>query len=208
MVSPGGAGITGRRELFRRTIGSWLEQLIERTEERVSPERYLRPPGALPEVAFLTACTRCGECLQVCPPFAIRKAPPDAGLAAGTPYIDPELVACIACPDMPCARACPTGALSLPVAGWSGYRLAAVELVPERCVTFAGTSCRACADACPVGEPALAMDEDGHPVLKAEGCVGCGCCVRACITAPSSFTWSVAGRREARGDQSPVTRRA
>jgi formate hydrogenlyase subunit 6/NADH:ubiquinone oxidoreductase subunit I len=38
-----------------------------------------------------------------------------------------------------------------------------------------------------VGEAALAMDERGHPVLKPEGCVGCGVCVTACVTLPSSL---------------------
>jgi ferredoxin len=88
---------------------------------------------------------------------------------------------------MPCVKACPTGALTLPSEGWTGYRLATLELLPERCVTFKGQTCRVCADACPVGASALAMDEDGHPVIKIEGCVGCGVCVRACITSPSSF---------------------
>jgi ferredoxin-type protein NapG len=109
------------------------------------------------------------------------------GLAAGTPHIDTELQACIACETMPCAAACPTNALTLPPDGWAGYRLATLELVPERCVTFSGTPCRACADACPQGEKALEIDSAGHPVLKVEGCVGCGSCVRACITRPSSF---------------------
>jgi NAD-dependent dihydropyrimidine dehydrogenase PreA subunit len=88
---------------------------------------------------------------------------------------------------MPCAAACPTDALTLPPAGWAGYRLASLELVADRCVTFQGTPCGVCARACPVGEAALAMDEGGHPVIRAEGCVGCGVCVRACITTPSSF---------------------
>jgi MauM/NapG family ferredoxin protein len=176
-----------RRELFRSSIGKWLTEVVEQAERRVAPKRYLRPPGALPEVAFLAACTRCGDCITACPPFAIRKAPPDAGLAAGTPYIDPGIQGCVVCETMPCAVACPTEALTLPPEGWTGYRLASLELVPERCVTFAGTRCQACADACPVGARALAMDADGHPVLKAEGCVGCGVCVRACITSPSSF---------------------
>jgi ferredoxin-type protein NapG len=176
-----------RRALFRSTIGQWLENMVEQAERRVVPERYLRPPGALPEVAFLAACTRCGDCITACPPFALRKVPTDGGLAAGTPHIDVMIQPCIACPDMPCARACPTDALTLPPQGWTGYRLATLELVPERCVTFSGTRCQACADACPVGTRALAMDEEGHPVLKAEGCVGCGSCVRACITRPSSY---------------------
>lgn len=184
---PGLPEFSDRRELFRGTFGKWLEQMVEQAERRVAPERPLRPPGALPEVAFLTACTRCGECINACPPFALRKVSTSGGIAAGTPQIDPELQACTACPDMPCVAACPTDALTLPPKGWEGYRLAALEFVPERCVTFAGTPCRACADACPIGERALAIDPDGHPVLKAEGCVGCGVCVRACITRPSSF---------------------
>ncbi|MFI5235493.1 MAG: 4Fe-4S dicluster domain-containing protein [Gemmatimonadales bacterium] len=180
---PGGE----RRDFLRGVVGQYLEGLVERTEKRVLQQRFSRPPGALPEIGFLAACTRCGACLDVCPPHAIRKAPTDAGLAAGTPYLDPTLQPCTACPDMPCVQACPTPALTLPPNGWEGYRLNAVELIPERCITFHGSTCGVCAQACPIGPKALAMDADGHPVLKAEGCVGCGVCVRACVTAPSSF---------------------
>ena len=111
--------------------------------------RYLRPPGALPEIAFLAACTRCGDCVRACPVTAIVKAPPEAALAAGTPYIDPLLHACIACPDMPCAAACPTDALTVPPDGWHGYRLGALEFLPERCVTYRNVTCNACVEACP-----------------------------------------------------------
>lgn len=182
-------GIPDRRDLFRATVGKAFDQIMANAEATVmrGGEKRLRPPGALPEVGFLAACTRCDLCIQACPPFALRRVPPDEGLTAGTPYIDPWLQACVACRDMPCAKACPTGALTLPPDGWAGYRLATLEFVPERCVTFQGTRCQACADACPMKEAALEIDADGHPVLKAEGCVGCGVCVRACITRPSSF---------------------
>ncbi|MGH7533748.1 MAG: 4Fe-4S dicluster domain-containing protein [Gemmatimonadales bacterium] len=181
---PGGE----RREFLRGVVGKYLNALAKRTEDRVIRQRFSRPPGALPEMAFLASCTRCNACVDVCPPKAIRRAATETGLAAGTPFIDPTLQPCIACPEMPCAAACPTGALVLPTERWAGYRLNAVELVPERCITFHGSTCGVCAQACPVGPAALEMDADGHPVLKAEGCVGCGVCVRACVTAPSSFT--------------------
>ena len=71
--------------------------------------------------------------------------------------------------------------------------MGALEFLPERCVTYHGTTCRVCADACPVGESALAIDAEGHPVLKAEGCVGCGVCVRACIVSPAAYELSVDG---------------
>jgi len=181
-----------RRDALRQAFGQWVERLVDATEERMSPQRYVRPPGALPELGFLAACTRCGDCLPACPVQAIVRAPTESGLAAGTPYLNIQVQACIACADMPCARACPTEALTVPPHGWDGYRLGTVEFVPERCVTYKGVSCQVCAKACPVGERALVMDADGHPVLKLEGCVGCGRCVQACITSPSSFVFKPA----------------
>lgn len=183
----GPATPTDRRDFFRENIGRWFEQVLAKTEERLVQEHYLRPPGALPEVAFLAACTRCGQCSPPCPVHAIITVPPSGGLAAGTPYIDPHSQPCVVCADMPCARACPTGALTVPADGWDGYRLGVVQFIPERCVTYQGTPCRVCVDACPVGAAALVLDEASHPVLKREGCVGCGVCMRECITSPSSY---------------------
>lgn len=165
-----------------------LREVAAHTEERVAPRRWFRPPGAAPEVVFLASCTRCGDCIDVCPVRAIVKAPAGAGLAAATPIIEPTLQACVVCKDMPCAAACETGALTVPADGWAGVHMGVLELDPRRCITFQGVSCGVCARACPVGERALAMDDAGHPVLKAEGCVGCGVCVTACVTAPSSLT--------------------
>lgn len=181
-------GDGNRRGFFGDLFGEWGDRMLEAARERVEVERYQRPPGALPEVAFLAACTRCSACMDACPVDAIRKAPARSGFAAGTPFLELDRQPCIACPDMPCAAACPTQALSIPERGWDDVRLGALRLVPERCVTFRdNTPCRACADACPVGEEALTIDELGHPVIRAEGCVGCGVCVRACITSPSSL---------------------
>ena len=176
-----------RRDLFRHAFGKWVERVMDQAEERVSVRRWYRPPGAIPEMGFIAACTRCGACSTACPAQAIMKVPVEGGLAAGTPYLEPRSQPCLACADMPCTRSCPTGALIMPENGWAGLKLGEVTFVPERCVTFEGVSCGVCAGACPVGEQALVMDEGGHPVLKREGCVGCGTCVRACITSPSSF---------------------
>jgi len=185
---PLGVGDTDRRGLLRSAVGDWAERLMEQAERRVAPARYVRPPGALPEVGFLAACTRCGDCVRACPAHAIVTVPAHGGLAAGTPRLELDREPCIACPDMPCARACPTPALTVPAAGWAGYRLAELEFHPERCITYRGTACRVCVDSCPVGAAALIIDETGHPAVRQEGCIGCGVCVRACVTRPSSFT--------------------
>lgn len=176
-----------RRGFFRETLGQLLREVAVRTEERVAPRRFFRPPGAAPEMAYLASCTRCGDCIEVCPVHAIIKAPANAGLAAGTPVIDPALQACVVCADIPCAHACETGALVPPADGWASVHMGVLELDAERCITFHGVSCGVCARACPVGERALGLDHAGRPVLRPEGCVGCGVCVTACVTAPSSL---------------------
>lgn len=164
-----------------------MREIAKRTEQRVVVEQYFRPPGAIDEIAFLAACTRCAKCIDVCPPHALKGAPSSAGLAAGTPLFDPRQQPCVVCADIPCAHACPTGALIPPPSGWTGYHLATLELDPKRCIAFHDVECGVCARACPIGEAALALDEGGRPVLKAEGCVGCGVCVQVCVTTPSSL---------------------
>ena len=181
-----------RRSLFRSAFGRWMGGIVDGAERRVVSRRYMRPPGAVPEIAFLAACTRCNACADACPPHAILAVRPDGGLAAGTPYIDPAVQPCIVCADMPCATACPTGALVPPESRWTGYRLAQLTLQPERCIAFQGLACGVCAHACPVGEAALTVDEGGRPVIRHEGCVGCGLCLRACVTSPSSFDLTLA----------------
>jgi len=176
----------GRRKFFQDTFGRLLHEVVEHTEHRVAPKRWFRPPGAIEEVAFLGACTRCGDCIDVCPVHAILKTPASGGgLGAGTPYIDPAVQTCVVCEEMACAAACETGALVHQP--WEGIRMGALELDPLRCITFQGSQCGVCARACPVGERALALDDRGRPVLKPEGCVGCGVCVTACVTLPSSL---------------------
>jgi len=179
--------VADRRGFLQETVGKLLRGAAALTEERVAPRRWFRPPGAAPEIAFLASCTRCGDCIDVCPVHAIVPAPASAGLAAGTPMIDPTLQACVVCADMPCAHACETGALEVPADGWASVHIGVLELDPQRCITFQGVSCGVCARACPVGERALAMDAAGHPVIRIEGCVGCGVCVTACVTSPSSL---------------------
>jgi MauM/NapG family ferredoxin protein len=181
----GGAG--DRRAFFRDTFGRLAREAARRTERRVASKVHFRPPGALDELAFLAACTRCSDCIEVCPPGAIIKAPAGAGFSVGTPIIDPAVQPCTVCSDMPCADACPTAALQVPEEVWVGYRLATLELVPERCVAFDGVECGVCARVCPLGERALRVDGDGRPVIIAEECVGCGVCVKACVTSPASL---------------------
>lgn len=78
----------------------------------------LRPPGALKdeqlgERDFLSACIKCGQCVQVCPVEAIKLADIGDGFGIGVPYLDARDQACdFSCDGLQCVLACPTGALT------------------------------------------------------------------------------------------------
>jgi MauM/NapG family ferredoxin protein len=173
-------------KLIAREAGSLLA-------DRVAPRRHFRPPGALPEPAFLAACTRCGYCIEACPVHAVISAQSSAGLAASTPVILPEAEPCVVCDGMFCALVCPTGALAAPADGWAREKLGDLALDTERCIAFQGIECGVCARVCPIGPAALDLDEQGRPAIGA-ACVGCGVCVRTCVTSPSSFTLTLSER--------------
>ncbi len=72
----------------------------------------MRPPGALEESDLLSACIKCGQCVQVCPVQAIKLDDIDHGFGMGIPYIDSRQQACdFSCDAVQCILACPTGAL-------------------------------------------------------------------------------------------------
>jgi ferredoxin-type protein NapG len=101
------AGLTGFAILVLQPIAHW--PLIRRAYAR------LRPPGAIDEEAFLGACIKCGQCVQVCPVDAITFADIDIdeGFGSGVPFIDARAQACdFSCDALSCILACPTGALT------------------------------------------------------------------------------------------------
>ena len=61
-----------RRAFFQQGFRKMFGKAVEVVEQKMAPGRYVRPPGALTEAAFLGACTRCGECVSACPVHAIK----------------------------------------------------------------------------------------------------------------------------------------
>ncbi len=180
------AKTVNRRGFFTQGLQRALREAVGALGERVAPPLYQRPPGALPEPAFVAACTRCGACGEACPVHAIVNLPPSAGLASGTPSLDVATQACIMCETMPCAAACPTPALEVPSWGWLDVRMAMLTVDESRCITWRDVECGICVRVCPVGADALKLDDRGRPVVGA-ACTGCGQCIGACVTTPSSL---------------------
>jgi ferredoxin-type protein NapG len=151
--------------------------------------RYLRPPGSLKEVDFLTACIRCGQCGEVCPNRCIEYFGFDEGVSMkDTPYIVPRVKACILC--MKCGDICPTGAIQ-PVQRLAEHIIANVDMGKARvdenlCLSFQGKTCGVCYRACPLPDIAIRVGMLEQPHVL-DQCVGCGLCERSCIQLPQAI---------------------
>ncbi len=106
-----------------------------------------RPPGALAEQAFLAACIKCGQCVQVCPVEAIALADLADGAGVGTPYIEARAQACdFSCDGLQCVLACPTGALTHEINYPAQARMGVAELArPALCLAVQGRGFRGAA---------------------------------------------------------------
>jgi ferredoxin-type protein NapG len=194
-----------RRQFFRRGLGELLKPIAKSLEpvERVIDEFenagkkysspaartvplgvWLRPPGALSESRFLDTCSRCGECVKVCPAEAI-KLDTASELGKGAPYIDANTTACVVCDSLACMNNCPTGALvPTPL---TQIKMGTAVWREHLCVRSRGESCEKCVDVCPLGSAAI--DRVGNQiVVKPLACIGCGLCQQHCPTEPKSIT--------------------
>ena len=139
----------------------------------------LRPPGALPEKDFLTACIKCGLCAEACVnrdtnrdtqtgeqrEGTLKMAKGGDSLLIGTPYFVPVEVPCYMCEDIPCVPVCPSGALDMPSLlnekkeldiNKASMGLAVVH--KESCISFWGIQCDACYRACPLLDSAITIE--------------------------------------------------
>lgn len=157
------------------------------TEARWAP----RPPGALPGASFSAACSRCGQCVTACPYDTLRLATPSDPAPNGTPFFVPRETPCYMCEDIPCMKACPTGALSPLLERIQDAKMGVALIAPASCLSFQGLRCEVCYRECPESDKAIVIETQPRhlskhamflPVIRPEKCTGCGMCEKACPT--------------------------
>lgn len=179
----------GVRELFRP-----LAALIDTGEPDPPPATippppavWLRPPGAITESAFVDTCERCGNCAVACPVQAIRPYRGDDEKLKGTPIIDANAQACVACAEVACTQSCPSGALQR-LTDATQIRMGIAIVSHGVCVRSHGEACTICVDTCPIGADAIDVSDKGRIRIHERGCVGCGVCQMYCPTSPKAVT--------------------
>lgn len=171
--------------------------------------RLIRPPGALEDHCFLTACIRCYRCQDACEPGAIQFFGERADAHFHSPYVAPAVRGCTLC--MLCTQACPTDALApLEIEQKAEVDMATIELREDLCLSYKamrirneqammmdlGRSptestamserrgpCGECYTFCPLRGRAITLEPGAFlaPVVHEEHCVGCGMCEEICL---------------------------
>lgn len=161
-------------------------------QSRALPATAIRPPGALAEEDFLAACVRCGLCVRDCPYDTLKLSQLGDTVANGTPYFVARDIPCEMCDDIPCVKACPTGALEHSLTDINDSRMGLAVLIDqEACIAFHGLRCEVCFNVCPVKGDAITLDYKHNersgkhavfaPQVHSDACTGCGKCEKACI---------------------------
>ncbi len=188
-----------RRQFFIRTAqtaaagavaGTIWYQLLS-SSAQAAPS-MLRPPGALDNQDFLARCIKCGNCVNDCPFDTLKLARMGKENTQGTPFFNARKIPCHMCEDIPCVKACPTGALDPELTDIKQAEMGVAVIDEETCLAFLGLRCEICYRVCPKIDKAIdlqyrSQERTGkhaffEPVIHSEECTGCGMCEHACPT--------------------------
>jgi MauM/NapG family ferredoxin protein len=152
---------------------------------RTSNPAVIRPPGALPEKAFLARCIRCGVCMKACPTNTLQPMGLFAGFAAFfSPRVIPRRGPCKPTCNV-CGQVCPTGAVrALPLAEKIWAKIGTAHILRHKCLAWEfGKKCLICDEFCSYNALDFKMVDDipvAVPFVDESKCSGCGLCEHNC----------------------------
>jgi ferredoxin-type protein NapF len=145
--------------------------------------QLIRPPGALPETAFLRTCIRCGECMKSCVTNTLQPSLWESGFSGlWAPKLELRMAACEPNCNV-CGKVCPTQAIrSLPMEEKTYAKIGTAVLRKETCLVWAQNKlCLICDEICPYNAIVFRPVEGyRRPVVIASRCNGCGYCEQRC----------------------------
>lgn len=166
-------------------------------------KEVMRPPGAVAEPEFLKRCTKCDQCLRVCPTNVLQPALFEAGIeGVWTPIMNMKMGYCELNCTL-CGQVCPTGAIqkiSIPQKLGIGeftdlgpVKTGTAFFDQGRCLPWSmDIPCVVCQEVCPISPKAIfsrpvdITDRWGkivkltRPYVDPTLCNGCGICEHEC----------------------------
>lgn len=180
-----------RRMLFEAVGLGAAAAVIVKTEHNREYRygRLIRPPGALPEEEFYTACIRCGECMKVCITGGLQPCLFESGLSGFmTPRLIPQVGFCQDRCTM-CGETCPTGAIQpFEFKDKPHMRIGLANINRSTCLVWAHDEhCLVCDEYCPYQAIYWnEYDERMRPLVDKTKCIGCGTCENKCPIKPEA----------------------
>jgi ferredoxin len=170
--------------------------------------RLIRPPGSVPEPAFLNTCLRCGLCMKACPTNGLQPCVLEAGLnGVWTPRLVPRIGGCEKNCNL-CGQVCPTSAIRrLPLEEKTYVKMGTAVIDRSRCIAWEQDKvCLICDEACPFNainslSETLRDTTLLRPFVDERLCTGCGLCEARCpIEGPAAIEiFSIGEERKTSG---------
>ena len=178
--------IIARRTVLSVAAGAALAYATKPARAKTS--HSIHPPGALDESQFAGMCTRCGNCLRVCPSGIVKRDIGQNGLLnLFTPTLHFENDYCRE-DCIRCTEACPSGALvRLSLKEKANIQIGLPRVNMNVCLLGDDRECSACKRWCPYDAIRYFFSEEQYslvPQIDAQKCNGCGACEAVCPTKP------------------------
>lgn len=147
-------------------------------------KKLIRPPFSLREDQFNVSCSRCGNCISVCPTGILHPVTAEGTLEQFlSPMVKFEDSYCLESCNA-CGKICPTGSIrKFTVADKKSQKMGIARIDTENCLLQKNQECNLCKQYCPydaIDYRRININEKYLPLVSQEKCVGCGACEIIC----------------------------